>query len=52
MDLSCGGYLSGGALAGVKEKKKKEKGKIDGQEEDWILDEMLFEWASVRVGIV
>lgn len=51
MVLSCGGYLSGGALAGVKGKKKGKR-KIDGQEEDWILDEMLFEWASVRVGIV
>lgn len=29
MDLSCGGYLSGGALAGVKGKKRK-KGKTDG----------------------
>lgn len=29
MDFSCGGYLSGGALAGVKEEKRK-KGKTDG----------------------
>lgn len=51
MDLSCGGYLSGGALAGVKGKKGKKEKMMD-ERKDWILDEMLFEWASVRVETV
>lgn len=49
MDLSCSGYLSDRALAGVKRKKKR---KLMDERKDWILDEMLFEWASVRVETV